>query len=113
VVLILLVTRFFPTATPMVMGSDETTAHRRGHQLTARGVDRDPVRSRRELLGNTNINAGGQTPVSQSADDALHRPLVTMTNTVVFQRHSPTLLMLNWPRNRRCVVKNEAHATCW
>jgi hypothetical protein len=39
-----------------------------------------------EVKMGDSINAGGQTPVSQSADEALRRPLVTMTNTVVFQR---------------------------
>jgi transposase InsO family protein len=98
------------------------------------------IRRHSTLTSVSPINAGGQTPVSQSADDALRRPLVTMTNTVVFHlsrgkqwlsglprrcqgeakqpcsplgrlRHSPTLLRLNWPRNRRCVVKNEPALT--
>ena len=41
----LLVRLFFPGSGPLIMGIDETIERRRGRQIAARGVYRDPVRS--------------------------------------------------------------------
>ena len=42
----LLVNTFLPTG-PVVIGIDETIERRRGQQITAKGIYRDPVRSRK------------------------------------------------------------------
>jgi len=54
VLLVLLVRLFVPTDTPIVMGIDETIERRRGRQIAARGVYRDPVRSSKEFFVKTN-----------------------------------------------------------
>jgi len=50
----LLVCLFVPANQPLVMGIDETIERRRGRQIAARGVYRDPVRSSKEFFVKTN-----------------------------------------------------------
>ena len=50
----LLVRLFFPGSGPLIMGIDETIERRRGRQIAARGVYRDPVRSSKEFFVKTN-----------------------------------------------------------
>jgi hypothetical protein len=52
--LLLLVNLFFPGNEAVVMGMDETIERRRGRQIAARVVSRDPVRSSKEFLVKTN-----------------------------------------------------------
>jgi hypothetical protein len=56
--------------------------------LAGRVCTADALHTHHEFMQRVDafINAGGQTPVSQSADEALRRPLVTMRDTVFFQR---------------------------
>jgi hypothetical protein len=49
----LLVRLFFPGSGPLIMGIDETIERRRGRQIAARGVYRDPVRSSKEFFVKT------------------------------------------------------------
>ena len=51
--LVLLVRLFFPGNEPLIMGIDETIERRRGRQIAARGVYRDPVRSSKEFFVKT------------------------------------------------------------
>jgi hypothetical protein len=51
--LALLVRLFFPGNEPLIMGMDETIERRRGRTIAARGVSRDPVRSRKEFFVKT------------------------------------------------------------
>jgi DDE superfamily endonuclease len=50
VLLVVLVKLFVPADAPMVIGCDETIERRRGRQIAARGVYRDPVRSSKEFF---------------------------------------------------------------
>jgi len=52
--LVLLVGLFVPRNAPVIMGIDETIERRRGRQIAARGVYRDPVRSSKEFFVKTN-----------------------------------------------------------
>jgi hypothetical protein len=52
--LLLLVRLFVPGTEPLVMGIDETIERRRGRKISARGVDRDPVRSSKQCFVKTN-----------------------------------------------------------
>ena len=54
VLVVLLVGLFVPTDAPIVVGLDETIERRRGRQIAARGVYRDPVRSSKEFFVKTN-----------------------------------------------------------
>jgi DDE superfamily endonuclease len=54
VLLLLLVRLFVAGNEPLVMGIDETIERRRGRQIAARGVYRDPVRSSKEFFVKTN-----------------------------------------------------------
>jgi len=51
---VLLVKLFVPPDAPIVIGCDETIERRRGRQIAARGVSRDPVRSSKEFFVKTN-----------------------------------------------------------
>ncbi|HEY1348862.1 MAG TPA: transposase [Ktedonobacteraceae bacterium] len=51
--LLLLVRLFCAGNAPLIMGIDETIERRRGRQIAARGVSRDPVRSSKEFLVKT------------------------------------------------------------
>jgi len=51
---VLLVRLFFPGNEPVILGIDETIERRRGRQIAARGVYRDPVRSSKEFFVKTN-----------------------------------------------------------
>ena len=53
-VLGLLVRLFVPGNEPLILGIDETIERRRGRQIAARGVYRDPVRSSKEFFVKTN-----------------------------------------------------------
>src|SRR5580765_391882 len=53
VLLMLLLQAFVPDDAPIVVGIDETIERRRGRQIAARGIDRDPVRSSREHVVKT------------------------------------------------------------
>jgi DDE superfamily endonuclease len=48
ILLLLLVALFVKAQDPVVVGVDETIERRRGEQIEARGIYRDPVRSRRD-----------------------------------------------------------------
>ena len=50
----LLVHLFVPGNAPVILGIDETIERRRGRQIAARGVYRDPVRSSKEFFVKTN-----------------------------------------------------------
>lgn len=52
--LVLLVRLFVAGTDPVIMGIDETIERRRGREIAARGVYRDPVRSSREFFVKTN-----------------------------------------------------------
>jgi len=52
--LVLLVRLFVPGNKPVILGIDETIERRRGRQIAARGVYRDPVRSSKEFFVKTN-----------------------------------------------------------
>src|SRR5260370_13233069 len=52
-VLGLLVRLFVPGTEPVILGIDETIERRRGRQIAARGVYRDPVRSSKEVFVKT------------------------------------------------------------
>lgn len=52
--LVLLVSLFVPANQPVILGIDETIERRRGRQIAARGVYRDPVRSSKEFFVKTN-----------------------------------------------------------
>jgi len=52
--LLLLVSLFCPGDTPILIGIDETIERRRGSQIAARGVYRDPVRSSKGFFVKTN-----------------------------------------------------------
>ena len=49
----LLVRLFVPGNEPLILGIDETIERRRGRQIAARGVYRDPVRSSKEFFVKT------------------------------------------------------------
>ena len=49
----LLVRLFVPGNEPMILGIDETIERRRGRQIAARGIYRDPVRSSKEFFVKT------------------------------------------------------------
>jgi hypothetical protein len=49
----LLVRLFVPGTEPVILGIDETIERRRGRQIAARGVYRDPVRSSKEFFVKT------------------------------------------------------------
>src|SRR6184192_2555405 len=49
----LLVRLFVPGNEPLILGIDETIERRRGRQIAARGIYRDPVRSSKEFLVKT------------------------------------------------------------
>ena len=49
-----LVRLFVPAKEPVILGIDETIERRRGRQIAARGVYRDPVRSSKEFFVKTN-----------------------------------------------------------
>src|SRR5438132_3881912 len=49
----LLVRLFVPGNDPLILGIDETIERRRGRQIAARGVYRDPVRSSKEFFVKT------------------------------------------------------------
>lgn len=51
--LLLLVHLFVPANAPIVVGIDETIERRRGRQIAARGIYRDPVRSSKEFFVKT------------------------------------------------------------
>src|SRR5581483_3816914 len=51
--LLLLVKTVVPEGPPVVVGSDETIERRRGARHSAKGMSRDPVRSRKELCVKT------------------------------------------------------------
>jgi len=51
--LVLLVRLFVPGKEPLILGIDETIERRRGRQIAARGVYRDPVRSSKEFFVKT------------------------------------------------------------
>jgi hypothetical protein len=51
--LLLLVHLFVPANAPVVVGIDETIERRRGRQIAARGIYRDPVRSSKEFFVKT------------------------------------------------------------
>ena len=53
-VLVLLVRLFVAGNEPLILGIDETIERRRGRQIAARGVYRDPVRSSKEFFVKTN-----------------------------------------------------------
>jgi DDE superfamily endonuclease len=53
VLLLLLVRIFVPAGSPIVIGIDETIERRRGAQIAARGVYRDPVRSSKSFFVKT------------------------------------------------------------
>lgn len=53
VLVLLLVQIFVPAGAPIVIGIDETIERRRGAQIAARGVYRDPVRSSKEFFVKT------------------------------------------------------------
>src|SRR6266566_4351096 len=53
-VLGLLVRLFVPGNEPLILGIDETIERRRGRQIAARGVYRDPLRSSKEFFVKTN-----------------------------------------------------------
>jgi hypothetical protein len=52
--LVLLVRLFVAGNEPLILGIDETIERRRGRQIAARGVYRDPVRSSKEFFVKTN-----------------------------------------------------------
>jgi hypothetical protein len=52
-VLVVLVRLFVPGNDPLILGIDETIERRRGRQIAARGVYRDPVRSSKEFFVKT------------------------------------------------------------
>jgi hypothetical protein len=54
VVLVLLVHLFVAGNEPVILGLDETIERRQGRKIAARGVYRDPVRSRKEFFVKTN-----------------------------------------------------------
>src|SRR5947207_13970294 len=54
----LLVRLFVPGSEPLVLGSDETVERRRGRQIAARRVYRDPGRSSKETCVRTTCLAG-------------------------------------------------------
>src|SRR6202162_608504 len=51
--LLLLVQLFVPATAPVVVGIDETIERRRGSNIAARGIYRDPVRSSKEFFVKT------------------------------------------------------------
>src|SRR5438309_12063470 len=51
--LVLLVRLFVPGNAPVILGIDETIERRRGRQIAARGIYRDPVRSSKEFFVKT------------------------------------------------------------
>jgi hypothetical protein len=53
ILLLLLVSLFMKAQDPIVMGIDETIERRRGEQIAARGIYRDPVRSSKKVVVKT------------------------------------------------------------
>jgi DDE superfamily endonuclease len=51
--LVVLVRLFVPGTEPVIVGIDETIERRRGRQIAARGISRDPVRSSKEFCVKT------------------------------------------------------------